>query len=672
MVRGPGTGTSDSIQARLSHGEYVLPADTVAAVGQQALDELRAATHTPVQRYADGGVVQDDQQPMQGAVTRVGNSYSGSNVSGDVSINGQQPGGTFSQIASARPNMPIAPASTSQPGQPSPAAAPPASATSPPVSGATAAPMDWSQRNARRNLEVTASSLMPSKAREDAQTQLAGPAVAPAPVVGAPPTGQPSASGRAPVAPAYVPDVTPPPRRSPVRNVMDSMNLSMPGFADGGIVDEQAQRRAAALMGQIPTDGYPQAPAADGSQRNPMNSDVGRNLSALPSVGAIPGAALRGTGLVARAFGAAQPAMSGVGQAAQAAAPYAPVVAGGAALAGAANADSPASPGRTPTTRQSNPLVAAAMAQQASAAGVPGSPGAAAAPIPGPAAHPGPTNIMRDGNSYSGPANIGGNITINGQPPGGTMNSLPAGAVPSTQTPGIAPGLSSSLGNPLVQAAIAHSGNDWASRNALRNAEVSASSIKNTQQWGGRGAENNPAVQKYQAMLTTDQALQQAAPGLQAEGMRQGNALVRAAMEQQGQNQRAGMQAGLTQQRLDMDRETQGYTNRTNRLVEAARNQVAQQQDPTKRRSLVQYMRDIEGATQQSDPYLVVPGGQQVDPTSGRAYNTPSTVFNRSTGQFMQQPGQGGPISVTNQAQFNALPSGTLYTAPDGQQYRKN
>ena len=32
FVAGPGTGTSDSIKARLSDGEYVLPADTVAAV----------------------------------------------------------------------------------------------------------------------------------------------------------------------------------------------------------------------------------------------------------------------------------------------------------------------------------------------------------------------------------------------------------------------------------------------------------------------------------------------------------------------------------------------------------------------------------------------------------------------------------------------------------------
>ena len=48
FVVGKGTGTSDSIPARLSNGEYVLPADTVKAVGVEALDSLRAATHTPV------------------------------------------------------------------------------------------------------------------------------------------------------------------------------------------------------------------------------------------------------------------------------------------------------------------------------------------------------------------------------------------------------------------------------------------------------------------------------------------------------------------------------------------------------------------------------------------------------------------------------------------------
>ena len=66
FVSGPGTQTSDSIPARLSDGEYVLPADTVRAVGVGKLDALRDATHTPASGFsakqdrefflADGGV----------------------------------------------------------------------------------------------------------------------------------------------------------------------------------------------------------------------------------------------------------------------------------------------------------------------------------------------------------------------------------------------------------------------------------------------------------------------------------------------------------------------------------------------------------------------------------------------------------------------------------------
>ena len=39
-VRGPGTGTSDSIPARLSAGEYVIPADVVRRIGTDTLDRL--------------------------------------------------------------------------------------------------------------------------------------------------------------------------------------------------------------------------------------------------------------------------------------------------------------------------------------------------------------------------------------------------------------------------------------------------------------------------------------------------------------------------------------------------------------------------------------------------------------------------------------------------------
>nr|WP_312375012.1 hypothetical protein [Delftia acidovorans] len=598
MVRGPGTGTSDSIPARLSHGEYVLPADTVAAVGQGALDQLRAATHTPVQRYADGGLVDDP-----GAVTRVGNSYSGMDVRGNVTINGQAPGGTFNENPGMRSTpmaAGMASAGIGAASSPSAAAAPaPGTAASNP--GLTpSSPTDWIGRNAQRSLEVTASSIMPSRARDDAQAQLGLTAKPP----GAPPQGDDLMAPDAPGLPGRRPM---PSFGSPAVPSRPAFGAQQPrGYADGGLVEDE--RRRAALINQIPTDGQRQAPLADGSQSNPLNNDFGRNLAALPSAGGIPGAALRGTGLVARAFGASQPAMSGIGQVAQAAAPYAPVVGGGALLAGAANSSTPAV-ARAPAAPRmsSNPLVQTTFDSTTPASAA--APRVVAATSSDGAISPQSQQAARGLASYASEP-----------PPAMGQNRIP-----------------------LIEAAgIRHSGNDWQARNDLRNAAVSASSIMNTRDWGGNGAENSPAMQEYRAMLATDQALRQADPGLQAEGMRQGNALVRAAMEQQGQNQRAGMQAGLSQQKLDMDRETQGYTNRTNRLVEAARNQVAGEQDPAKRRSLVQYMRDIEGGTPQADPYLVVPGGQQVDPTSGRAYNTPSTVFNRQSGQFVQQPAQAG------------------------------
>ena len=40
LVTGPGTGTSDSILARLSHGEYVMPASAVDRIGVENLAAL--------------------------------------------------------------------------------------------------------------------------------------------------------------------------------------------------------------------------------------------------------------------------------------------------------------------------------------------------------------------------------------------------------------------------------------------------------------------------------------------------------------------------------------------------------------------------------------------------------------------------------------------------------
>jgi len=67
-VVGPGTGTSDDVPLKGSNGEYMLPADTVAAVGIGTLDALKNATHTPVDQaapghYANGGPIEDPANP---------------------------------------------------------------------------------------------------------------------------------------------------------------------------------------------------------------------------------------------------------------------------------------------------------------------------------------------------------------------------------------------------------------------------------------------------------------------------------------------------------------------------------------------------------------------------------------------------------------------------------
>lgn len=57
-VNGPGTGTSDSINARLSNGEYVIKASVVRAMGVDFFNNLNQGRSTVPGRYADGGPVQ--------------------------------------------------------------------------------------------------------------------------------------------------------------------------------------------------------------------------------------------------------------------------------------------------------------------------------------------------------------------------------------------------------------------------------------------------------------------------------------------------------------------------------------------------------------------------------------------------------------------------------------
>ena len=374
------------------------------------------------------------------------------------------------------------------------------------------------------------------------------------------------------------------------------------------------------LFDQIPKDGYPKAPTADGSQNNPLNTEVGRNLSnlasAIPGAAGVPGAVAMGAGLAARALGASAPTVGVVGRAAQAAAPYAPVAAGAVALNSAAPTTTPATtlasavpgapPQAAPTPAQqpsgNSPVgMSVADAQKQGLVGervgydpaydqrLTGAPGQNGA-------------VTRNGNSYAG-TNVSGDITVNGQAPGGgavsAQNMASADALAARQSPaGFQPAGSQPAG---VQAPVVrNSTNDWAARNNLRNLEVSASSITNQPGFsrGGRGYVP-PDVAAYQAALQTDAALQQAQPGMdqtamrenagiQREGMQQAGATTRTGLQEQGSNTRSLGQLALEQQKVNQAGVAQGFQTRAAQQQEQLRNVLVDPKATPEQRAVAQ------------------------------------------------------------------------------------
>lgn len=70
-IMGPGTGTSDSIPAFLSNGEYVLTADAVQNVGLPLLDAMNSGR---AGHFATGGLVRANGSGSKGTAVPVGNS----------------------------------------------------------------------------------------------------------------------------------------------------------------------------------------------------------------------------------------------------------------------------------------------------------------------------------------------------------------------------------------------------------------------------------------------------------------------------------------------------------------------------------------------------------------------------------------------------------------------
>lgn len=370
-------------------------------------------------------------------------------------------------------------------------------------------------------------------------------------------------------------------------------------FANGGAPEDQ-----------IPTDGYPKAPAPDGSQSNPMNTEVGRNVSNLAN--AVPGALGGSASALARTGGAISGAINSGTNAARGLAVGAGIGGGAAAAAAPAAASTMASP--APSTA---PASSVATPQATPPAGSTMGPPSSAAPQE---VQPG---IFRQGNSFADSAQ---GAALGNEPRGlpSRRNDAAGENLASQYTArGFTPGQRTEAEQPRLgfpgfrTPTIAHSGNDWQARKDLQNLETGASSIANRPEWSGTGmarfrgggAQSGPppAVAAYQAALQTDSALRQAQPGLDAETMRQNAGLMREdmqqsggvqreAMQQAGETGRTGMRLGIEQQRLQGEAEARGFKTRAQRQEEQLRNTLLDPNaTPQQKQQAQQSMRAIRG-----------------------------------------------------------------------------
>ena len=446
-------------------------------------------------------------------------------------------------------------------------------------------------------------------------------------------------------------------------------------FAQGGSADEDLRRR----VSTIPTGGLT-APAPDGSQDSTLNTEVGRNvtntLAALPGAAAVPRAVGFVAGAGSRLAGAAAPAAS----AAQGVAGYAPPLAGAAGLYAAtgspAQPPAPVASSTAASTPRPAPVAIPNPADQHLATGRQAPAGGATGTEVQPGVFKHGTGQYSDQSSGMGfaPGFTGqpsaqsmaaGDNVVRGFVPGGGV-SAPA---PSTER-GFVPG-------GMTAPTVRHSGNDWQARTDLRNAKVSADSITNTRRWGGKGAENNPDVMEYQALLRADTAARGFQPGMDQEAMRQNGALQREGLQQDGATERAvrGFQVdqqrvGIEGRRADSEIAVRGFQTRAARQQEELRGVLTDPKATPQQKTQAQQA--LQALTGKGDSWKAVALQGGTDAQGNKTESMLGAV-NERTGEMKRMGAEQGSAAqrVTTQTQFDALPAGATYVGEDGRKYRK-
>lgn len=193
---------------------------------------------------------------------------------------------------------------------------------------------------------------------------------------------------------------------------------------------------------------------------------------------------------------------------------------------------------------------------------------------------------------------------------------------------------------------VAHSGNDFAARKRLENMATAASSITNTERWGGKGASRNPAVQAYEAAVKADLQAQGMQPdvdtkvmgfnaNLMREQMNQDGATQRAVMQEAGADRRDSRRAGLESRKLGMEETAQGFQTRQAQRIEGLYQQYDAAKTDQERAAIAKQIRTYQGKDDNKNRYMAVGGGQEWSQQAGAMVNQPQRIFDTQTQQWL-------------------------------------
>ena len=702
-VTGPGTGTSDDIEAVVPEGSYIMPADSteqigeqnlagmgspapvnlsngefqlppeqVHAVGVQALNQMKDATHTPSAGeaargfspagrgeegkpelfFAGGGPVFSSvdpdelgrgNTPQRNVIPRPAPIY--------VDSQGTATRALPSQSRALVPAGPVTGTDVATTRQPSPAGAAPG--------GASQADFYTNSRG------ETGHRFSPSSSRAVVPAgPVTGTSLVPVnqPTAGAPGTGAPKASARP--EPDY-------------RARAETM-----GRAKADSAAYEAHRAAQDARFEAAKN-QPAAPEkTPGRVRSTVNGKTGKGVGALAVIPALAeSAAEDSTARYAKRFGMDEPTGDGSAGdilkfAAQRGLGFASDLGNNLTMGLAGNLYQDNQGEQAPGTAAAAPRQAPASAapaqvapaattatqartQPASAPAVP----AAGGDLPTDTT-PRANDITRVGNSFSG-TNIGPGFTINGRPSGESFQSeqseqnkaavdalmartpeFGAGSGALATAAGQAPAMGFNPGGPSVTVIGDSSQQDRARQRLISAASTAYRGAQNGQLTANQLRTMSDLIQSDDRNATSmatnseNNAVRMAEAAMREQGQN-----ARTQLQEQGQNSRFEASNDLDQRRIAGEEEARGFSTRAAQRAERLYEQYDKAK-PEDRAAIAQQIRELNGK-EAPNRFTVVPGGQEIDPVTQQLVTRPAMVFNNQTGQFVNKQGQQQQSSAT-------------------------